>query len=57
MISSALMRLRDALDFRPARGHVAGLHPVVDHRAVELESARHVGLAAENLDESLGAIR
>jgi hypothetical protein len=49
--------LGDALDFRgPARRHVARFHPVVDDRAVELERARHVGLGAENLDESLRAV-
>jgi hypothetical protein len=29
---------------------------VVDDGAVELEGARHVGLASKNLDEALGAI-
>src|SRR3954469_21664342 len=49
--------LRDALDFAcPAGRHVAGLHPVVDHRAVELEGASNVGLAAENIDQSLSAV-
>src|SRR4029078_6157992 len=49
--------LRDALDLaRPTRRDVAGLDPVVDDGTVELERARHVGLAAENLDESLSAV-
>ena len=49
--------LRDALDLAgPARRHVAGLHPVVDHRAVELEGAGDVRLAAEHLDQALRAV-
>src|ERR1043166_8262632 len=49
--------LGDALDLpRPAGRHVADLHPVVHHRAVELEGACDVGLAAEHLDQTLRAI-
>jgi hypothetical protein len=49
--------LGDALDLAgPAHRHVAGLHPVVHDRAIELESARDIRLAAENLDESLCAV-
>src|SRR6267378_2755119 len=49
--------LRDALDLAgPARRHIAGLHPVVDHRTVQLEGAGDVGLAAKNLDQALRAV-
>src|SRR6266581_142543 len=49
--------LRDALDLAgPARRHVFHLYPVMDHRAVELEGAGDVRLAAENLDQSLRAV-
>ncbi|MCK7502035.1 MAG: hypothetical protein MZW92_77930 [Comamonadaceae bacterium] len=40
----------------PARGHVAGLDPVADYSPVDPESARHLGLAAEDGDETLGAV-
>src|SRR5262245_8530101 len=46
----------DALDLRgPARRHVAGLDPVVDDRAIEVESAGDLGLASEDLYEAGGA--
>src|SRR4030088_1487706 len=49
--------LGEALDLAgPARGHIADLDPVMDDRAIQLEGARDVGLAAEDLDESLRAI-
>src|SRR5258708_14281396 len=49
--------LRAAPHFaRPARGHVPRLHPVMHHRAVELERARDVGLAANGRGQLLGAI-
>ncbi len=45
------------LDFhRPARGHVAGLHPVVDHCAVELKRTGDIRLGAENLYQPLCAV-
>src|SRR5438445_13003009 len=49
--------LRDALDLAgPARRHVFHLDPVMDHGAVKLEGAGDIGLAAENLDQSLRAV-
>src|ERR1700687_6409047 len=49
--------LRDALDLAgPARRHVAGLHPVMDHRTIELKGAGDIRLAAENLDQLLRAV-
>ena len=45
------------LDFDgPARRHVAGLHPVVDHRAVELDGAGDLRLAPEHPDQSHCAV-
>jgi len=49
--------LGETLDFaRPACRDIADLHPVVYHRPVELERARDLGLAAEDLDQTLGAV-
>jgi hypothetical protein len=49
--------LGHALDLGgPARRHVAGLHPVVHDRAVELERACDIGLGTEDPDQSLGAV-
>jgi len=46
-----------ALDFhRPARGNVTGFHPVIDDGAVEAELARHLGLGAEQHNETVGTV-
>ena len=44
--------LREALHFaRPTRGDVARLHPMVNHCPIQLERARYLGLAAEEIDQ------
>src|SRR5262249_45161638 len=47
----------DALDLgRPARRHIAGLDPVVDDGAVQMEGAGDFGLTTEDFYEAGGAI-